>query len=221
MHSAYLKAAEDFRDNPGQWAAYESTGHCVVLAGPGSGKTKTLTVKLARMLAEDVKDPRGIACITYSNECARELRRRLQELGIEESNRVFIGTIHSFSLKNVVAPFAATAGMQLPQPIKVATQEEQRRAFERAVTHVLGSSAQAHQFTVPINAYRRTHLDRNAADWNDYPDFAAVIVDYETRLRQYRPDRFRRHDVDRSEACGISRMGKTCATCQISNIGGR
>src|SRR5215469_18002752 len=130
MHTAYLKAAEDLRDNPGQWAAYESAGNCVVLAGPGSGKTKTLTIKLARMLAEDVKDPRGIACITYSNECARELRHRLQDLGIEESSRVFIGTIHSFSLKNIVAPFAATAGLQLPQTINIATQEEQRSAFE-------------------------------------------------------------------------------------------
>ena len=73
----YLRAAEDLRPNPGQWAAYESTGHCVVLAGPGSGKTKTLTAKMARILAEDVEEPRGIACITYNNECARELESRL------------------------------------------------------------------------------------------------------------------------------------------------
>ena len=57
----YLKAAADLRANPGQWAAYESDGHCVVLAGPGSGKTKTLTVKLARFLSEDVEEPRGVA----------------------------------------------------------------------------------------------------------------------------------------------------------------
>jgi DNA helicase-2/ATP-dependent DNA helicase PcrA len=38
----------------------------VVLAGPGSGKTKTLTIKMARILAEDVQEPRGVACITYN-----------------------------------------------------------------------------------------------------------------------------------------------------------
>ena len=97
MHTAYLRAAEELRANPGQWAAYESSGHCVVLAGPGSGKTKTLTIKLARMSAEDVRPPRGIACITYSNECARELRRRLRALGIVESDYLFIGT-YCFSL---------------------------------------------------------------------------------------------------------------------------
>lgn len=102
----YKTAAEDLRGNPGQWKAYESPGNCVILAGPGSGKTKTLTTKMARMLAEDVQRPSGIACITYSTECARELQRRLAKLGVVECSNVFIGTVHSFSLKHVVSPFA-------------------------------------------------------------------------------------------------------------------
>src|SRR5262249_45427239 len=80
--SLYLGAAQDLRPNAGQWDAYNSKGHCVVLAGPGSGKTKTLTIKLARMLAEDVEEPRGIACVTYNTECARELEQRLAALGV-------------------------------------------------------------------------------------------------------------------------------------------
>ncbi|MDV6321102.1 UvrD-helicase domain-containing protein, partial [Chromohalobacter sp. HP20-39] len=86
----YLKAAEGLKSNARQWEAYESTGHCVVLAGPGSGKTKTLTTKLARILAEDVEEPRGVACITFNNECAKELEDRLAKLGVETSSRVFI-----------------------------------------------------------------------------------------------------------------------------------
>lgn len=49
--------------------------------GPGSGKTKTITVKIARLLAEDVHRPRRLACITYSNACVGELRSRLTKLG--------------------------------------------------------------------------------------------------------------------------------------------
>ncbi|HBO79113.1 MAG TPA: hypothetical protein DD502_13265, partial [Cupriavidus sp.] len=52
---AYLAQAAELAGNPGQLAAYNSQGHCVVLAGPGSGKTKTLVLKLARILAEDVE----------------------------------------------------------------------------------------------------------------------------------------------------------------------
>jgi DNA helicase-2/ATP-dependent DNA helicase PcrA len=54
ISAAYRHQAADLADNPGQRAAYNSTGHCIVLAGPGSGKTKILVLKLARILAEDV-----------------------------------------------------------------------------------------------------------------------------------------------------------------------
>jgi DNA helicase II / ATP-dependent DNA helicase PcrA len=96
VSAAYLAQAADLAGNPGQQAAYDSTGHCVVLAGPGSGKTKTLVLKLARIMAEDVRTPRGAACITYSQECARELTRRLERLGLREAPNLFIGTVHGF-----------------------------------------------------------------------------------------------------------------------------
>src|ERR1039458_502169 len=135
----YLRASEDLRDNPGQWRAYESQGNCVVLAGPGSGKTKTLTIKLARMLVEDVERPRGIACITYSSECAAELGRRLDKLGIQESADVFIGTIHGFCLKHVVIPYGRLAGLDLPHDLTVATPDEQERVFADAVAELYRS----------------------------------------------------------------------------------
>ena len=55
VSTAYLAHTRDLAGNPAQQAAYDSTGHCVVLAGPGSGKTKTLVLKLARIMAEDVR----------------------------------------------------------------------------------------------------------------------------------------------------------------------
>src|ERR1700757_586649 len=84
---------------------YNSTGHCVVLAGPGSGKTKTLVLKLARILAEDDRAPRGAACITYSQECARELSRRLERLGLREAPNLFVGTVHGFCLRHLLMPY--------------------------------------------------------------------------------------------------------------------
>ena len=112
---AYRSAVEELRDNPGQWQAYNAKGHCVVLAGPGSGKTKTLTVKIAKLLMETIREPRGLACITYNAECARELVTRLERLGVYASGHVFIGTVHSFCLKNVVIPYADLSGINLPQ----------------------------------------------------------------------------------------------------------
>ncbi len=42
VSTAYLAQAGELRDNDQQWAAYESTGHCIVLAGPGSGRPRRL-----------------------------------------------------------------------------------------------------------------------------------------------------------------------------------
>src|SRR5204863_831799 len=93
---AYRRAVQLLSENEPQRAAYGSTGHCVVLAGPGSGKTKTLTVKMAKLLIEEVHPPRSVACLTYSTECARELRGRLDRLGVHSSDNAYVGTVHSF-----------------------------------------------------------------------------------------------------------------------------
>jgi DNA helicase-2/ATP-dependent DNA helicase PcrA len=138
VSTAYLKQAEDLRENPGQLAAYESKGHCVVLAGPGSGKTKTLVLKLARILAEDVSAPRGAACITYSQECARELSRRLEALGLRESRNLFIGTVHGFCLRHILIPYGHLAGLALPYPLTLATTRQAKQIETRTGEALFG-----------------------------------------------------------------------------------
>lgn len=180
----YLRAAEDLRENEGQWAAYESTGNCVILAGPGSGKTKTLTLKLARVLAEDIEPPRGVACITYNNECARELETRLDHLGVEAGARVFIGTVHSFSLTQIILPYAKTAGLELPDEFRVATTQEQKAALEDAYHDVVGGPDNPQYWSLRMGNYRRSILNRDAPAWlqND-PQLALLVESYEGHLR--------------------------------------
>lgn len=179
---SYKKAAEELRDNPGQWKAYESAGNCVMLAGPGSGKTKTLTIKMARMLAEDVHAPSGIACITYSAECARELQRRLARLGIEESPNVFIGTVHSFCLKNVILPFGKLSDLGLPAEFAVASVGDQEVIFSESVKMVIGDENPA-RIKMRFDRYRRTHIDRDSEVFAETdPQMAQLIINYEKRL---------------------------------------
>ena len=181
----YLTAAEELRDNPGQWDAFESTGNCVILAGPGSGKTKTLTVKLARILSEDVHPPQGAACITYNSECAGELSRRLDRLGVHERHNVFVGTIHGFCLAHVVLPFGRLAGFDLPAKIAVAIPSEQDKIFESVLSEVAGLNEFPANWKLRFDKYRRTHLDRSDPSWDsDDHETATLIEVYERRLRE-------------------------------------
>jgi len=177
----YLSAAADLRRNDRQWAAYESRGHCVVLAGPGSGKTKVLTTKMARMLAEDVRPPRGITCITFNNQCVKELKRRLGKLGIEDGSRAFIGTVHSFCLREVVLPYAKLGGANLPDPLKVAPPSEQDQLFGHAVEAVLGNENPQYVRT-PFDEFRRTVLDRTSKEWTANDRYAPLVTKYEQLL---------------------------------------
>jgi superfamily I DNA/RNA helicase len=86
----YEEIVQEIRSNQDQSRAFDSRGHCVTLAGPGSGKTKVLTAKVARLLREEVPPPRAVACLTYNNECVRELERRLQAIDSTDLSRAFI-----------------------------------------------------------------------------------------------------------------------------------
>lgn len=178
----YRIAAEELRSVPGQWRAYESNGNCVILAGPGSGKTKTLTTKMAKMLAEDIQHPSGIACITYSTECARELQKRLGKLGIVESSNVFIGTVHSFSLKHVISPFAWLSDLGLPRSFSVASLGDQDRIFTESLKAKVGL-ANPWSYRGRFDRYRRTYLDRESEEFASVDsEIAGIVVEYEKRL---------------------------------------
>lgn len=181
--SSYRAAVEELRGNPGQWQALNSDRHCVVLAGPGSGKTKTLTVKVAKLLVESIRSPRGLACITYNAECARELKARLERLGVYESDSIFIGTVHSFCLKRVVIPYARLAGIDLPPDFRVALISEQENLFARAFETEIGTHERPQGWRTRADEYRLTHVNRGTTEWRDDPQLAALIERYEQLLR--------------------------------------
>jgi len=183
-HLAVARALADLKANPEQDAAARKREHCVVLAGPGSGKTKTLTTAIARTLVEDVIDPRGIACITYNNECAIELETRLAKLGIVGSERNFIGTVHSFALTQVIAPYARCIRGFLPENYRVATQDQARAAVEAAYDSVFDEPGDPQERWRFAEVKRRRDVDRDADAWRgDNPELADFISAYEAELR--------------------------------------
>src|SRR3989304_2398995 len=85
---------------PQKEAVEYGDGPLLIAAGAGSGKTRTLTQRLAYLIKRGV-EPKRIVAITFTNKAAGEMKKRiLSELGEGTSKEPpFIGTFHSFSAK--------------------------------------------------------------------------------------------------------------------------
>lgn len=149
--------------NPNQWQAFQAHGHCVVLAAPGSGKTKLLTTRVASDLLTKIPPPQGAACITLTNPAADQLRRRLQGLGVEHRSTLFVGTVHSFALRRIILPFAQIAGRPELTEMRVATGQQQTEAFNRAIRSVFPPWEDTRYIRSTIEINRRRMAD--AAQW--------------------------------------------------------
>ncbi|MDE2915456.1 MAG: RecQ family ATP-dependent DNA helicase [Paracoccaceae bacterium] len=83
--------------------------HVLVLAGPGSGKTRVLVHRIAYLVRVRREPPRGILALAYNRHAAVEIQRRLAELIGDDSRQVTVMTCHGFAMRLVGASFADSA----------------------------------------------------------------------------------------------------------------
>ena len=75
-------------------------GPCLVVAGAGSGKTRVLTLRISRLLAERRARSWEILAVTFTNKAAREIRERVaQAVGEVEAAGLWMGSFHGVSLR--------------------------------------------------------------------------------------------------------------------------
>ena len=79
-------------------AVLHKDGPLLILAGAGSGKTNTMTHRIARLIQEESVDPYHILAVTFTNKAAREMAERVARL-LGAGANLWILTFHSAALR--------------------------------------------------------------------------------------------------------------------------
>lgn len=206
---------------PQRDAVQHVDGPMLILAGPGSGKTRVVTHRVAYLLAQDIPDWQ-IAALTFTNKAADEMRLRLEKLA--PGQNVWMGTFHRFCAQ-LLRRYAAMVGLQENYSIYDTSDSKQamKRAIEAAgvsTTHaspdqianviskaknklvtpeVMQSQMLSPKETVAAKVYpvyQRQLLTANAVDFDDLLLHVANLLRHNPELRGELDQRFRYILVD-------------------------
>ena len=127
--------------NQKQINAINEDSSLLLVACPGSGKTRTLTYKIATELSKIKSHQQYVIAITYTNNAADEIKDRIELLGIDTS-QLWIGTIHSFCLEWILRPYS----LYLPR-LKKGFRVINSHDTEEIITTLCNKYNEEHNFT--------------------------------------------------------------------------
>lgn len=113
-------------------AAETINGNIVIIAGAGSGKTRTITYRIAHMVKECGIDPNSILALTFTNKAANEMKERIEKL-VGEDTPVSATTFHSFAYK-FLKKFPNKIGYK--KNFTIADDEDQKEIIKKIIKNI-------------------------------------------------------------------------------------
>ncbi|MGC2064338.1 MAG: ATP-dependent helicase [Thermodesulfovibrionales bacterium] len=124
--------------NPEQYAAVMHTdGPALVLAGAGTGKTRVVTYRVARLIESGVR-PENILLLTFTNKAAREMMRRAELLVGRNTSGLFGGTFHHIA-NLILRQHYILAGYR--QGFSILDREDSKELFEACISEIFRKDA--------------------------------------------------------------------------------
>jgi len=186
--------------NPAQQQAVDhGTGPCLILAGPGTGKTFTLTMRIVRLIERRKIHPASILAVTFTNKAAEEMRKRISR-SLSTDNMAqgsTITTFHTFGmnlLREYAHVFGRSSGFALfgdEEKSSVLSSLGVKQRDLRSVSDMISLAKGRMQtpqseLEAAYTAYEETLKSKDAFDIDDlivypvrllrdYPDTAAMV----------------------------------------------
>lgn len=155
-----------------------------VLAPPGSGKTKTLTSRVAYLIAHHGLDPKNVICCTFTVKASREMGERLRRLvGPELESKLVMGTFHSICRRYLIA-YGHLIG--LPKQFGIADTTTSKAIVKRVIKR-LELSLDYKKIRSKISSHKATgkswqDLTKAKAKDVEHLDFVAAFQEYQSDL---------------------------------------
>lgn len=175
----------------------EGDGPTLVLAGAGSGKTRTIIYRVAWLLQQGVA-PSQILLVTFTNKAAREMTSRLEELLGRAPGSLWSGTFHSIA-NRVLRQYATQLGYDLNYTI---LDQDDSKSLIKVCTKEAKVDAKGRRFPSPSNLQSIFSYARNAATpiarvvEQRYSNFTEHMFDIERIGQLYEQKKFASNAMD-------------------------
>lgn len=170
-------------------AALTTTGPLLILAGAGSGKTKTLTHRIALLIAEQKVWPSHILAVTFTNKAAKEMRERLSVLLQQSNDRSFMpwmGTFHGICVRLLRMDGAA---IKVPRNFVIYDEDDRRGLIKQAMKSLsisekdMKATAVSSAISSAKNALQDPDEFEAAANYPFQKNVAKIYQEYEKRRK--------------------------------------
>ncbi|MGZ8779331.1 MAG: ATP-dependent helicase, partial [Thermoanaerobaculia bacterium] len=162
-------------------------GPMLVIAGAGSGKTRTLTYRVSRLI-EDGVDPNDILIVTFTNKASREMLSRIEELVTTDTRRIWGGTFHSIG-NRLLRRYADALGYR--SNFTILDDEDAKEMMESAISSLGIKTLEKrfpkgdvlldiYSFLINTRTPLELHLEQN------YPHFLMFSAEIVNVFRRYK-----------------------------------
>lgn len=200
--------------------AQQLRGPVCVIAGPGSGKTRVISHRIAYGVSTGVYDPAKVLAVTYTNKAAAELRTRMRQLGVPA---VSVRTFHAAALSQLQFFWPQLTGAQAPRlaPSKLGllreVSEQLKLKLDTEQLLAVQSKAEFYRYTLSepnesnfqldaklsleqflnfLDSYQAMKRERKLVDWEDAVALATGMFRSEPQLLEQFRQQYRFFTVD-------------------------